>query len=1265
MSALGWLLADDQPLLSTVEPRPWPDAPDDFPGLVAVLLRPLVRALLLAGYRSFRLDLVRSGVPPGAATLTANGLTGGTAPTLGSAQPSTGAGIVIAVDEMIHDHALSVADAGGWLDPRAGDPSVDRRQVFSHAVAVPASPAAPWTGLGPGGAGEVVIWSGAALVSPDAPGTLNPAWTKEILERVFAITTDIQNALAGRATAGPLTPLSGAGLLWLLNPLFWYAQDATFPGAAFQPDVVGMPVPELAWPAVVSPTAGAFDPVEVLAFEPRPATGELNEMVLVAAALVGALAENTHVILGPLIQSPGWTRGDLQTLLSAAVHSAEANALWRRVVRDIRVLAGDALAERAYEEHMNWLELLLELAELGTITPAGYPAALVGVSGQDALDAEDIDPVLALYYPAAGAAPERVVLEVRGVAAVTISATARCEIGLLDAFAWDYLVEDPPTYLLTLVVVAGPGVSVVPGSDRGLGWDLEVIRAWSYTAIPPRGTRIQPELLLMPIVRAWEPSVEPETVAEWNPGGMPMYAARVYPLPHGVAIEYPLSQAEGETPKWRVTANAPEGSGDSRIAYDFAFGHVDHATESLEPTVVSVSLWVSPDVDVTVERFWGSHASAPVDVLEWWRLADAGQVPLHGVPLPHPQVPLASFFGPALPEPEVALPAGATRIELPPLDPQVHPYFNQIAFMVDFVVGMIPVVGDVVDIIEVSASLYTGKDKWGRPMTVYEQLLLAGCLLVPGVSNTMVRQAVRQAPGAVEEIMGFALRLTRGQNLALLRYVDQLRGLPSSTTALLDLAETSRSFNRFDLQRQAAVARGLRELAQHLDAAERVGRTVGEDLAEAGPGEVVDLLTDRGQLHLPMVARADQPRAFWLPALQEPFQNWCRSQEPPRVGNELDVLEWITATRQVPQAILEILLGNRTLARLNPNSVALRRARISARWGCLAPMARRITDSVANAADYERPGGLIPIRDAVLRLAAEAEQAGQRMMFSSDNRLLEFAETPDDLRRYADLVVLLLTRLSPDGNLDAALPPGTMLRLLGGRLALEPGDLAEALLRGMAVLDRQVADVAEATNVPGLTTEAYLRFAGHESYFKDLLTQAGHQQSSLFEVRVACEEYARLWGPGRLVSAVRTPEDLFTLQSMYPDGKKGPDLVRLFDERGELRLQIVESKSWARAWLLGEPGGSALRQIERFISFVEVEDFRFNLPNGVSLPTHREIIVRINVDEFARLAHMTPDAAKVSIDNWLLDLQGTLDGIKSRGWTVTFQWDPLYVVRGR
>src|SRR4051794_26129396 len=124
---LSWLLAGDAPGLSTMEPAPWAgEAPDDILTTVAQLLRPLVRAVMLAGYRPTALDVVRVGSNPSTVRLDDFGEL--TAPgTVDYTRPSSGSGLVLTVTDVIHGAALVAVDDGAWLDPRAGDPELDLR----------------------------------------------------------------------------------------------------------------------------------------------------------------------------------------------------------------------------------------------------------------------------------------------------------------------------------------------------------------------------------------------------------------------------------------------------------------------------------------------------------------------------------------------------------------------------------------------------------------------------------------------------------------------------------------------------------------------------------------------------------------------------------------------------------------------------------------------------------------------------------------------------------------------------------------------------------------------------------------------------------------------------------------------------------------------------------------------------------------------------------------------------------------------------------
>lgn len=1266
MSRLGWLLDDDLPLLSTVEPQPWTDVPDDLIGQAAKILRPLVRALLLAGHRPYKLDFVRAKANPDVVSLTGDGLTAGTTAALGAPMPSTGSGLVLTVADLVHDHAALAAQAGGWNDLQASE-TTDFQAAFSHALPVPASQEAPWTGLEPGVGGRVELWSRHALTPEDsAEIKLSQPWADEIAQCAGLIAKDIRDALNDRLSEGGVTPLSRAGLLWLLNPLFWYAHDPTFPGQAFDDAAVGPPVPPPAWPAVTSVDPAELDPLSVLKSGPAPANPNVGLLLAQASLLAPVLAvpARGQIVVNALIFGEtfehgdvfGWNSsrgGDFESLLKANPDVAgDIPTRGRLLISAIRPLAGEDFANAMYYGRPNWLDVLMDLAEMSVLAPAGYPADLVGVSGQ-AAEVSTLDVVRPMYYPADGKARERVVLEVKGLPAVTVTATRFCEVSLLQAFTWDFLEASPPDRLLKLLVVAGPGVEVTPGVERGLGWDLEVIRVWDYTAVPPRGARVQPELILAPYPLMWEPTTPDSTR---YPNGLPMYGLQVLPLPQGVALEYPIPTREGDTPSWRMTATAPEGSGRSRIAFDITFGHGELATDHEamdpppayldEPSAAVVSLWVSSNVAVRLEFLRGEHSPAPAGFFEVWKIVDPARIPLQGECLPYPGIIRQATLGPPLPVP-VELPEEATPLEFPD-DERDDSYTDLLRFMMDCGIGFIPIVGDLVDVVELTVSLYTGKDKWGRPMTRFEQAAMAACLLVPGVSNGAVKMFVRGADKVTGTGLGYALELSRRQNQPLLDFVGALRaGLPADIQRDLDrLVGTlpAASLPRTGNQRQKFLDELRDGITRNLDAAQRLGEAVSLDLtADAPMFLLVDLLTDAAPGTL-------FGRQFWLPALQEPFRRWCRAQR--RFPDENSVRDWVvrsTGARGVQRATLQALLGPDVLNAviLQGARPANRPVRLASPWECLGTMFFRGAGALG-AASYARAGlevVTVQLRRLVREVADLAAQGAARI--TSDGRLLDF--DPQRMAFLADRVETLLRNLSPAEPLR---PTTAVLErlLLGGNRRIDPADFAEVLLHGMDRIDVLLSAMRQFTGVQSLTIDAFLRFTGRESVFKDLLTGASPQHASLFEVQVAAEEYVRRARAGDPV-----PENGFIMQADYADGEKGPDLVRIFDNQ----MQIVESKSWTRAWMLGQPNNSMLKQIERFI--VLANNGNQFVVNGRRLPTHKTIILRINTDEFAQVRRISHEEAVEQVEAYIRTVRGEADNIEANnpGWEIVIEQLPL------
>ena len=66
---------------------------------------------------------------------------------------------------------------------------------------------------------------------------------------------------------------------------------------------------------------------------------------------------------------------------------------------------------------------------------------------------------------------------------------------------------------------------------------------------------------------------------------------------------------------------------------------------------------------------------------------------------------------------------------------------------------MIPVVGDAADGAEFLLSLATGTDKWGRPVTNFDRLLMLGGIALPFVSS----KVLRAMKGEVADVAGDAL----------------------------------------------------------------------------------------------------------------------------------------------------------------------------------------------------------------------------------------------------------------------------------------------------------------------------------------------------------------------------------------------------------------------------------------------------------------------------------------------------------------------------
>jgi len=1171
---LGWLL--DPKVLASTAGQGWPDLGAELVPATLVEVQPLVRALLTAGYETFQVDVVRLGGIPEVLSIddASQAVAPGSVPAI-YPLPSAGGGVVLHCADLIHTTAMEAAAAGAWLDPRAGDPAVDLRAAFSHAIAVPASAEGPWTGITPGVGRQVVLWS-AAEVGSDP-------WVEEISTSVTGITNDIAAALTERIEAGTLTPLARAGLLWLVNPLFWFPLDPTYPGSGFDADLIVVE-PAPAWPAVTSASAQTLDPVGVYGAQPPP-DPNWRELVRVAAFVAPGLLGYPGFMLERLFHHDPMTRGNLTSLLTAS-RVTTAETLGRQAAAAVSAIAGKTVG--ATVSTTDWLQVLLALAETAVIAPAGYPDG----SG-DIGTAPDTGGAMEFVNPVWNSSAE-VVLELARTsfdgpapATIVVQATALCQTSIDKAFVWDYLGYSDIRRLPKVIVLAGPGVQIVPDARLGELYDMEILRVWDYESLPLPGSRIQPELHLVPFVEAWTPTDTAAYLEEFvlaEPKTVPLYGVKVYPLPDGIALEYPAPRTAQDPPAWRIVATVQDAqSGNTRITYDAVFGR--RSTSDIaplgDPSGLALSLWVSSGVTV----LWEELGPAPSWLLyaepQVWRIPDAADIPLQGSTLPFfpqagPVLAVAAEAGPPLPTPSVPLPHPATQVTFPePPDPDDDGYgkFSPLLDVVDVLVGAIPIVGDLVDAAELGQSLVTHTDRWGRPVTAYQQaFMLFGCL-VPFVSSSALRSASRGA----DDVVGYAVAVARDMNVPLLRYLDAIiSASPSELRLLRELALQSPSFRRFSPAWQRKVIDGLAELAQFEPLARRLGEEAGTGLIEDS-FHLIDLLGPSG-VHP------------WLPSLLNPYRRYLRTHGlTPSIEN---LMKWLENTEGPPKAIIEALITEPAFRSVRKGDLAVVPPKLSSRFPDFADMVFLRT---AKSADYYGATGLGAVLDAGERLVLDAD---------SGRRVVQFA-TQDQLTALLPHLETLLRGVSPTGGLDALDP--ALVRTLMGRRTLGEADMAEMLMRSLHIIDghtRQISDaVADGGTHLGMDVGTFLRLRGHRSAIADMVTQSGYKQGPGLEVITAIEEWARR----TLAHPTDDPADFMTLQEII-SGLKGADLTREF----EGMIQLVDSKAVINLATSLKSQKAIAAQALRWVNLIKARILRPTLPNGAKLPTHPEVWFRVD-----------------------------------------------------
>ena len=699
-----------------------------------------------------------------------------------------------------------------------------------------------------------------------------------------------------------------------------------------------------------------------------------------------------------------------------------------------------------------------------------------------------------------------------------------------------------------VVLVLGPGASISSRRDDDPpAWELEIIRVWDYASVPPPGARVAPEALLNPFVVAWEPTDDDA------PDQIDDNAMVVYPLHDGVILEYPAPRPSPDSEgAERETPSAPTGglvdhpdpvpppepfvplvrvvvmvddvrSGATRLAYDIEFG--DHTTiESMPdraaatgpgPSAAFISVWTSAGVDVKRTLFDNASPS-PTDVFVDHYRRSRSQIPLLGDILPiadhyrAEQYPdfFAAPFGPAFPA--LPGPSDAERVPWPeeaPVDP-VGEFLGVIddfwALLVDVVderdvidvgIGFVPFVGDVVDAAELVVSLYTGTDKWGRPVTVFDQALMAAAVVVPFASSGTVRTAVGAAGGVVKRMLVFDQSDVLASFVKVIGTADEAAELEAMVRA------SGRYGPRKNTQEYADKLKGiLQGIGRFTATASRLASENLDMTQAAHRMKAVDLLTDAQD-------------EFWLPGLNIQYKKWLKRKYGPNAVSDKDkVAQWIGNTQGPYRSALDNLLGpdnNRVFGK------AVRSGKKGHGW--------------PRHASYTFSAGGLDAAGYTARKLDDVVDAVDQL--------------PPELARYKPQVRALLDKVIPPG-LSPAEHTAAVAKILG-RQERTVEDLAYLLADAMDMATERISTVNRTVGDPTIDLDEVLEVEGIDSFFADAVQLGGYEHGTGMEMTTLTETLAFLKRTPE-IAAAHGPNVRFTqlvrLQE-YIGGEKGPDMV--------------------------------------------------------------------------------------------------------------------------
>lgn len=719
---------------------------------------------------------------------------------------------------------------------------------------------------------------------------------------ITAATNDAVLALTAFWEGTKPTPDNQSGLLWLFNPEYWTPEPET------RLDVPG------------------------------------STMIAAATEALGLLNEET-IISFLRNQVPGDEATLADVLVPAYKRRIQAKHAARDAFRDIED-RGDRLGGLLDQEvrselrRLPWLEVILHMVHAGVFQPPALPPSF------DYEDGQDEEPLQATFVAEDGSEDEIQLLVVPANQTVLLE---RVTPNLHEAPArwatWEYF-EDHPSGRPCLVIVAGPGVRITPPETGPAGWTLDIIRVQDPSVIPERGERINTELLLTPFA-----------IGESNVEGKPAVLL-IKPRRDGVTLRHPSDPEEEDF--WELDLSVDKWSPEQR--YSFSIEEARSQNSEARLLTATVLVVITGNVEVRFRGAWG------------YGVDDTGTSRIrHGVDMPGTaqilqgelsKVPPPGFYF-HIPIQIVDVVPGTSVYKLDESKQTTlyqGEFFDFFTMAVDTGVGFIPIVGDAVDAAELLQAVWTGKDRWGRPLTRLDWVLMTAGVLVPVVSGALLKGLGRRV---ISE--GAPVMFRRGSADVIGEALLPVAGVSAKTgERMLDKA---RNWGTLPDAERKEVLDWFKSVA-----------------LAAGEGHALE------QINLEhLLNDAD---SFKSQELQAAYRRWKGAME--RSGSRGDAVsprKWIEKSSGRTAVLARALLGD-SLRSISTVAVPSKQR---TRWACIAGKVFRGGESVEQIVTQ------LKSRDKIRSV------------------VFDVFKRPDLTDEYTDLIEQLLKRLAqPDNKLDAA-----------------------------------------------------------------------------------------------------------------------------------------------------------------------------------------------------------------------------------------------------